>query len=350
MSLGRPIWKEIRHVLQRLLSKEESLLRDNKDLRSKAIIPMNEVEMLLPAEIGDYTDFYSSRNHAFNVGAMMRGKDNALQSNWVHLPVGYHGRSSSVVISSTPVRRPNGQMKDPAAEIGVFGTCKLLDFELEVALFVGPGNNLGEPISIENAYDHAFGLVLMNDWSARDIQGWEYVPLGPFTAKNFATSISPWIVTLDALEPFKVLLPPQDPKPLPYLTEKSQSYDIDLKVFLHSEKMKYPQVISKSNFKFMYWSMNQQLAHHTITGCNLRPGDLLGSGTVSGPTEDSLGCMLELTSRGTKPITLHESNEERKFLQDGDTVTFTGVCHGDGYSIGFGECTGIILPAHQFKK
>ncbi|NGQ96134.1 fumarylacetoacetase [Brevibacillus sp. SYP-B805] len=345
MALGKPAWREARAIIRRLLSAEEPTLRDNHALREAALIPQSEVEMLLPAQIGDYTDFYASKHHATNVGIIFRGKENALMPNWVNLPVGYHGRASSIVVSGTDVRRPNGQMKLLEQTAPVFGPCQQLDFELEVGWFVGPGNASGEPISIEHAEDHIFGLVLVNDWSARDIQAWEYQPLGPFLAKNFATSISPWVVPLDALQPFRVQGPPQDPEPLPYLRQSgARSFDIHLAVDLQGEKMGEPQRICTTNFRYLYWSMAQQIAHHTVGGCNLRPGDLIASGTISGPEKETRGCLLELTWRGAEPLHL-ANQEQRVWLEDGDRVTMTGWCQGDGYRIGFGEVTGRVLPA-----
>lgn len=277
---------------------------------------------------------------------MFRGKDNALMPNWTHLPVGYHGRASSVVVSGTDVRRPNGQMKPSDAALPVFGPCRQLDFELEVGWFIGPGNELGEAIPVEDAEEHIFGLVLVNDWSARDIQSWEYQPLGPFLAKNFATSISPWVVPLDALEPFRIPGPRQEPKPLPYLKkEGAGSFDIHLEVKLQGPGMESPHRIAASNFRYLYWSMAQQVAHHTVGGCAMRPGDLLASGTISGPEKEMRGSMLELTWRGAEPIRL-PNGEQRIWIEDEDTVTMTGWCQGDGYRIGFGEVTGRILPAH----
>ena len=337
MAAGRDVWREIRQRLTRLVAEEQA------SLKSEALIFIHEVRMHLPVEVGDYTDFYASREHATNVGIMFRGKENALMPNWLHLPVGYHGRASSVVLSGTDVIRPRGQVKPKDAPLD-FVASRQLDFELEMGFFVGKGNDLGEPISIEDAHEHIFGMVLLNDWSARDIQAWEYQPLGPFLAKNFATSISPWVVTMDALEPFRVKGPLQDPTPLPYLGSNANGYDIQLEVSLQSARMDAPQVISHSNMKHLYWSIDQMLAHHTITGCNMRVGDLCGTGTISGPTEDSYGSLLELTWRGERPIHL-SSGEERMFLQDGDTLMMKGYCQGDGYRIGFGEVTGKILPA-----
>lgn len=345
MGLGRAAWQEARSTLQRLLSAQEPLLSNNKDLRARAFVPQSDAIMHLPAKIGDYTDFYSSKNHAYNVGCMFRGPDNALMPNWTHLPVGYHGRASSIVISGTPIRRPNGQTRPDESQPPVFGPCKLFDFELEMAFLVGPGNQLGEPISMDKAEDHIFGMVLMNDWSARDIQKWEYVPLGPFLGKNLGTSISPWVVTMDALKPFVVPNATQDPKPLPYLYhEDPYNFDIHLEVAIKGEGMPKPATVCRSNFKFMYWTMKQQLTHHTVTGCNANPGDLMASGTISGETPDSYGSMLELCWKGTKTVDLG-NGETRKFLKDGDDVVFTGYCEKDGVRIGFGSCTGQVLPA-----
>jgi len=301
--------------------------------------------MKLPARIGNYTDFYSSYHHAHNVGTMLRGPENALMPNWKWLPVAYHGRASSVVVSGMDVRRPSGQTKAPDTTEPTFGPSKSFDYELEMAFLVGAGNSLGEPVLIDSATDHIFGLVLMNDWSARDIQAWEYQPLGPFLAKNFATSISPWVVTLEALEAFRKPLPPQDPEPLPYLRAKNDfTFDIELEAQLQTSSMNAPQVITRTNFQNLYWSISQQLAHHTVNGCNLEPGDLLASGTISGATEESRGCMLELTWRGANPLKL-PNGETRRWLEDGDRLTITGWCQGDGYRVGFGEVTGRILPA-----
>jgi fumarylacetoacetase len=276
---------------------------------------------------------------------MLRGAENALMPNWKWLPVGYHGRASSIVISGSEVRRPCGQIKPPDAAAPIFSPTRSLDYELEMAFFIGPGNSLGEPIPIAQAEEHIFGMVLMNDWSARDVQAWEYQPLGPFLAKNFCTSISPWIVTLDALEPFRKPLPVQDPAPLSYLSSPNDfTYDIKLEARLRTSKMDSPHVITRSNFLNLYWSIAQQLAHHTVGGCNLQPGDLLASGTISGPTEESRGCMLELTWRGANPLTL-PNGETRKWLEDGDSLTITGWAQGDGYRVGFGEVNGRILPA-----
>lgn len=345
MALGRKAWREVRAQIQHLLSEDEPTLRDNEALRDAALLRQSDVELLLPAKIGDYTDFYASKEHATNVGIMFRGKENALMPNWTHLPVGYHGRASSVVLSGTDVRRPQGQMKPLDATAPIFGPCRQLDFELEMGWFIGPGNKMGQPVPVESAEDQIFGLVLVNDWSARDIQSWEYQPLGPFLAKNFATSISPWVVPLDALEPFRVAGPKQETEPLPYLrTTTSGAFDINLEVYLQGEKMKEPQRITTSNFRYLYWSMAQQIAHHTVGGCNLRPGDLLASGTISGEEKETQGSLLELAWRGTEP--LHMNNgEQRIWLEDGDQLTITGWCQGEGYRIGFGEVTSRVLQA-----
>lgn len=345
LSLGRPAWRRARKILQHLLAAETPDLRDNPHLREQLFHEQKNVSMQLPARIGDYTDFYSSFHHAHNVGTMLRGPDNALMPNWKWLPVGYHGRASSIVPSGADVRRPRGQIKPPEAESPLFAPSRSLDFELESAFLIGPGNSLGEPVKIDRAEEHIFGMVLMNDWSARDVQTWEYQPLGPFLAKNFCTSISPWVVTLDALEPFRKPFPAQDPPPLPYLQLADDfTFDVQLEARLQTSSMDASHVITRSNFHHLYWSMAQQLAHHTVGGCNLQPGDLLASGTISGPTEDSRGCMLELAWRGANPIAL-PNGESRKWLEDGDALTITGWAEGDGYRVGFGEVTGRVLPA-----
>jgi len=342
MGLGRAAWTEARNTIQNLLSNNSQI--SGTDQRNLFFVNQSEVQMVLPANIGDYSDFYASKEHATNAGIMIRGKENALNPNWLWIPVGYHSRSSSILVSGTPVRRPKGQLK-----IGenppIHDACRELDFELELGVFIGPGNKIGEPIKIENASEHIFGYVLLNDWSARDIQRWEYVPLGPFCAKNFATTISPWVVTVDALESFKCDGPVQDPAPLPYLTQTGpNAHDINLSVFIKAANMKEPFLISKTNFKYMYWTPKQQLAHHTVTGCNMRPGDLLGTGTISGPTPDSLGSLLELAWKGTNPITI-PNGEKRSYIQDGDEIIMSGYCQGNNYRVGFGYCTGVITPA-----
>jgi fumarylacetoacetase len=345
MTLGRSAGGFVRKEIQQLFDVNAAFASQAAEIRN-LLFDCADVTMLLPVNVGDYTDFYSSREHATNVGIMFRGKDNALQPNWLHLPVGYHGRSSSIVVSGTPVRRPMGQTKADDAALPSFGPSRTLDFELETAVFIASGNPLGTPVSTSDATELLFGMVLLNDWSARDIQKWEYVPLGPFLAKNFASTISPWVVHFDALEPFRVEGPLQDPKPLPYLrTDGNPQYDIQLEVVLQPAGA--PEtVISRSNQKYLYWNLPQQLAHHTITGCNLRPGDMLGSGTISAPSPDGYGSLLELTWRGEKPLQLN-GGVTRKFLQDGDTVIMRGYAQGEGFRVGFGECRGTILPAND---
>lgn len=350
MGLGKDVWSNTRKIIQNLLSSDEPALRDHYELRKKCLYLQNEVQLHLPVQIGDYTDFYASKEHATNVGIMFRGKENALMPNWTHLPVGYHGRASSVVLSETKVKRPIGQIKPPSESAPIFSACKQLDFELEMGILIGTGNSQGSPIPIEQAEDHIFGFVLLNDWSARDIQSWEYQPLGPFLAKNFATSISPWIVPSEALESFRVAGPKQDPEPLPYLKEEgNHSYNIELEVYLKGENQSNAQKISTSNYRSLYWSASQMIAHHTIGGCNLNTGDLLGTGTISGEEKDARGSLLELTWRGTEPIQLSK-NELREWLEDGDELIITGWCQGDGYRIGFGEVSGTIEPAHDIQE
>jgi fumarylacetoacetase len=345
MSLGKKTWSSVRNKLLEILAEENPQLKDNEALREKALIPIDKVIMKRPAEIGDYTDFYSSKEHATNVGIMFRGKENALMPNWLHLPVAYHGRASSIILSGEDIHRPKGQTKADDSENPSFGPSKLLDFELEMGFFIGPGNKLGHPVNVSNAEEHIFGMVIVNDWSARDIQKWEYVPLGPFLAKNFATSISPWVVTLEALEPFRTSSPQHEKEPPEYLKDnRNCTYDIKLDVYLQSSDMAEPMRICESNFKYLYWSMCQQLAHHTVTGCNLQPGDLLASGTISGADKSSFGSMLELTWRGSEPIKL-SNGQERKFLQDGDTVIMKAYCQKGDFRIGFGEVSTKILPA-----
>ncbi len=346
IALGRPVWQQVRARLQQLLSADCAELRDNAALRAKAFYPQASVTMLLPIEVPGYTDFYSSKEHAYNVGCMFRDPKNALMQNWSELPVGYNGRASSVVVSGTDLVRPSGQIKLPNEERPVFSACRKLDFELEIGFIVGKATALGEPIAIEEAENHIFGMVLLNDWSARDIQQWEYVPLGPFNSKTFGTSISPWVVTLEALEPFRCASPVQEPQPLPYLRENTaNNYDINLQVAIAADGSE--TVISNTNFKYMYWSMMQQLTHHTIAGCNVRVGDLMGSGTISGPEKDSRGSLLELTWNTTEPLTLI-NGEQRGFLEDGDTLIMRGHCQKDGLRIGFGEVRGTVLPAKTF--
>jgi len=346
---GKQNWQAVRKTLQSLLSADNPALRDNADLRQKALLKQDAVTLHLPVHVPGYTDFYSSKEHATNVGTMFRDPKNALLPNWSELPVGYNGRASSVIVSGKEIVRPSGQIKLPNEERPVFSATRKLDFELETAFIVGKATELGEPIAIENAWDHIFGMVLLNDWSARDIQQWEYVPLGPFNAKTFASAISPWIVTMEALEPFKLKGPEQQPQPLGYLQENvANSYDIHLSVEVQTPQAQQAEVICQTNFKYMYWSMAQQLTHHTIAGCNVQVGDLMGSGTISGPTENSYGSLLELTWNTTKP--LHLSNgQTRGFLEDGDRVVMKGYCEKDDIRVGFGEVANTILPARHFS-
>ena len=358
IALGRDAWRALRTQLSALLARDNPTLRDNRALRERALVAQRDATLLLPVEIPGYTDFYSSKEHAINVGSMFRDPKNALMPNWLEIPIGYNGRASSVVVSGTPVRRPNGQLKLPDQARPVFGPCRKLDIELEMGFFVGVGNALGEPIPCAQADDHLFGMVLLNDWSARDIQQWEYQPLGPFNAKGFATTISPWVVTLDALAPFRVEQPVQQPEPLPYLRGMANGgVDLHLEVSIRPHGATGATTIARTNFRHMYWTMAQQLAHHTVSGCNTRVGDLMGSGTVSGPADDArgahggagtavgtFGSLLELTWNGRDPLTLADGLT-RTFLEDGDEVKLTGWCQADGYRIGFGECSGTILPA-----
>lgn len=338
IALGKPTTNAVRLRLQEHLCDESSPLKG-----SAAMIPMSEVQMHLPVKVGDYTDFYSSIEHATNVGKMFRDPENALLPNWKHLPVGYHGRASSIVVSGVDIHRPKGQTKPPEGD-PVFGPSQRMDFELEMGFIVGKPTELGDQISTENAMDHIFGMVLFNDWSARDIQKWEYVPLGPFLGKSFASSISPWVVTMEALEPFKVAGPVQDPPVLDYLkTDGALNYDLNLTVEIEPEGSD-PTVVSNSNFKYMYWNMAQQLAHHTVNGCNVNIGDMMASGTISGKSPDSYGSMLELSWAGKNPVKLNDGSE-RKFLNDGDTVTMKGHCEKDGKRVGFGEVRSKLLPA-----
>jgi len=344
MKRGKKAVRDLRNRLSKLFDVNQSDLQQNEQHVAQVLIPVENVKMCMPVQIGDYTDFYSSREHATNIGMMLRDPANALMPNWLWLPVGYHGRASSIIISGEPVIRPKGQIKPNPEEPPIYAPCRSLDFELETAFITFEGKPLGESISTAEAEDFIFGMALFNDWSARDIQAWEYVPLGPFLAKNFASSLSPWIVTLDALQPFKVEGPKQDPEVLSYLEYEGQlSYDIQLEVYIEPENGQETKVCT-SNFKYMYWNMAQQLAHHTVNGCNVRCGDLMGSGTISGPTPDSFGSMMELTWKGTKPLKLNDGTE-RKFIQDGDNVIMRGFSSKDGVRIGFGEVSGKILPA-----
>ncbi|MDQ2985601.1 MAG: fumarylacetoacetase [Armatimonadota bacterium] len=345
MALGPAAWHEIRSALTDLLREGESTLRDDVDLRQAALIPMADVTMHLPVKIGAFVDFYSSEQHATNVGSMFR-PDAPLMPNWKHLPVGYNGRASSVVVSGTPIKRPMGQTAPGDSTEPILGPSRNLDFELEVGFFTGSENPLGSQVPTGKAGDFIFGLVLVNDWSARDIQRWEYQPLGPFLSKSFGTTISPWVVPMAALDAFRISGPDQNPPVLDYLKyERPWRLDMNLAVHLRTEKMTESQVICRTNFRNMYWNMAQQLAHQTVNGTNVQIGDLYASGTVSGDEPDSFGSMLELAWRGERPITMEETGEERKFLQDGDTVILTGSCQGEGYRVGFGEAAGKILPS-----
>ncbi len=344
IALGKPITNKVRLKLIELLSDTTSILKTNTALFNRVFKKQSEVNMLLPVKIGDYTDFYSSIDHATNIGTMIRDPKNALMPNWKHLPVGYHGRASSICVSGHSFHRPKGQQKPADAELPVFGATKLLDIELETAFIIGKATQMGDSITTANANEHIFGMVLFNDWSARDIQTWEYIPLGPFLAKNFASTVSPWIVTLEALEPFRTEGYVQDPKVLPYLQYSGQkNIDIKLDVFLKPQNGSENKICS-SNYKYMYWTMEQQLAHHTVNGCNVNIGDMMASGTISGPSPSEYGSMMELTWRGTKPITLNDGTE-RKFVNDNDTIIIRGYCQKNNVRVGFGECVGTLLPA-----
>ena len=340
MRKGKEAVRELRNVISDLLLEGSEM----EEHAQSILVDQLKATMHLPIEIGDYTDFYSSEQHAFNVGCMFRDPNNALLPNWKHIPVGYHGRASSIINSGTPIHRPKGQQKPNDTEPPIFGPCKLLDFELEMAFVTFEGKALGDSISTSEATDYIFGLCLFNDWSARDIQKWEYVPLGPFLAKNFASSMSPWIVTLDALEPFRVAGPLQDPAVLPYLEyEGDHHLDIALEVAIKPQQAE-ESVVCHSNYKHMYWNMVQQLAHHTINGCDIHAGDVLASGTISGPEEGQFGSMLEISWKGTKPFQMKDGSE-RKFILDGDTVIMRGHGIKDGVRVGFGEVKTTVLPA-----
>jgi fumarylacetoacetase len=344
MELGKDTTRAVRERLSELLDSNNKELQDNKAAFDKIFKAQSSVHMLLPVKVGDYTDFYSSIDHATNIGTMIRDPKNALMPNWKYIPVGYHGRASSITVSGTPLHRPKGQMKPADAEVPTFGPCKLLDFELETAYIIGKSSKLGTSISTEQADDYIFGMVLFNDWSARDIQTWEYIPLGPFLSKNFASTISPWIVTLDALEPYRTKGYVQEPKVFPYLEYTGdKNVDIKLEVAIQPENST-ETVICNSNYKYMYWTMEQQLAHHTVNGCNVNVGDMMGSGTISGPEPHEYGSMMELSWKGTKPLKLNDGSE-RKFINDNDTVILRGYCQNDTIRIGFGECKAKLLPA-----
>jgi len=349
ISDGKKTWRLVRNRISEVFDIKNKILQNNEDHKNIILFALGEIEMQLPVQIGDYTDFYSSREHATNIGTMFRDPENALMPNWLHIPVGYHGRSSTIIPSGVPIHRPMGQTMPKGAENPLFGPSRLVDFELEMAFITTDANSMGESIPINEAEDYIFGMVLFNDWSARDIQKWEYVPLGPFLAKSFASSISPWIVTLDALEPFRTKGPKQDPEPLPYLTQGGDhSFDIQLELDIITDKG-ISTTVSKSNFKYMYWTMAQQLAHHTVNGCKVNSGDMMGSGTISGPTPDSYGSMLELAWQGTKPVPLNDGSE-RKFIQDNDTVVIRGFCNDKGQRIGFGEVSTKLLPVFESKS
>lgn len=344
IAFGQPTWRAVRNRISDLFEEDNIHIRDNIEAKSKILIHIDKVEMLMPVTVGDYTDFYSSIEHATNVGKMFRDPANALLPNWRHIPVGYHGRSSSIVVSDTNIHRPNGQTKADDSDSPTFGPSRSFDFELEMAFITGKSTKLGETISVDKAEDYIFGLVVFNDLSARDIQKWEYVPLGPFLGKNFGSVISPWIVTLDALEPFRVDGPKQEPSVLPYLNSSGKkNYDIKLEVFVQPENGNENKVCH-SNFKYMYWNMCQQLAHHSVNGCNIKVGDMYGSGTISGPTPDSYGSMLEISWKGTKPFQMNDGSE-RKFINDNDTIIMRGWSEKDGVRIGFGDCITKVLPA-----
>ena len=357
MSLGPSHWSALRREISALLSSDSPAYRKDSRLGEGILVPMAQAELLLPASVGDYSDFYASIHHATNVGSMFR-PDNPLLPNYKWIPIGYHGRASSIVVSGAPVRRPRGQIKEPSAEAPVFGPTRALDYEMEIGCFVGPGNLLGESVPIRQAEEHLFGLCLVNDWSARDIQTWEYQPLGPFMAKNFATTISPWVVTFEALEPYRVPAferPATDPAPLPHLDSKSNrqrgGVDVTVEVLLSSARMRTaglaPHRLSRGRMADLYWTPAQLLAHHTSNGCNLRPGDLFASGTISGPAKDSRGCLLELTWRGAEPVAL-PTGETRKFLEDGDEVIMRGWCERPGAArIGLGECRAVVMPGSE---
>lgn len=348
ISDGKKTWRLVRNRIADLFDANNPLLRDNQKHRDIIVFNIEDVEMQLPVLIGDYTDFYSSKEHATNVGKMFRDPENALLPNWLHVPVGYHGRSSTIVPSGIPVHRPMGQTLPAGETSPVFGPSRLVDFELETAFITTDANIMGENIPVYEAEEYIFGMVLLNDWSARDIQKWEYVPLGPFLAKNFASSISPWIITMDALEPFRTAGPKQTPAPLPYLQTKGKNaFDIHLEAYIAPENSE-PTLVSQSNFKHLYWSMSQQLAHHTSNGCRVNSGDMMGSGTISGPTPESFGSMLELTWGGKNPIKMSDGTE-RKFINDNDTVIMKGYCEDSNIRIGFGEVTSKLLPPFSRK-
>jgi fumarylacetoacetase len=344
MALPPAVWSESRALVSDLLEAGNPRLRDDEGLRPRALVPLAEARLHLPIFVRSYTDFYASREHATNVGSMFRDPSNALMANWLHIPIGYNGRASTVVVGGTPIRRPLGQLKGPNDPAPRFGRSEKLDFELELGAVVGTPSRMGQPVTTAQAYDMIFGYVLLNDWSARDIQIWEYQPLGPFQSKAFGTTISPWVVTREALEPFRVEAPEKVKPLLPYLVEKTpNNFDIQLEVALRPKGGR-ATVISRTNYRRVYYSSAQQLTHHAVSGCAMCTGDLLGSGTISGPERDSFGSLLELTWNGSDPLAL-DGGGSRAFLEDGDTIDLRGWCQGDGYRIGFGPCAGEILPA-----
>jgi fumarylacetoacetase len=349
ISDGKKTWRLVRNRIADIFDAKNFKLKDNQNHRNTVLFTLNEIEMQMPVQVGDYTDFYSSKEHATNVGSMFRDPENALLPNWLHIPVGYHGRSSSIIPSGIPVHRPKGQTMPEGADTPIFGPSQKVDFELEMAFITTDANPLGEPIPVDEAEDYIFGMVVFNDWSARDIQKWEYVPLGPFLAKNFASSISPWIVTMDALEPFRTESPEPEKELLPYLQYKGKkTFDIKLEISIQPDNAE-ETVVSKANFKDLYWNMSQQLAHHTVNGCPVNSGDMMASGTISGTEKDSYGSMLELTWSGKEPLKLKDGSE-RKFIEDNDTVVMHGYCQSEGRRIGFGEVRTKLLPVFEPKK
>lgn len=344
LATGKTCWSAVRQFLMHFLAADTPDLRDNETLRRELLILQNQVIMKMPVHVGGYTDFYSSLEHATNLGKMFRDPANPLLPNWKHIPVGYDGRASAIVASGTKIKRPCGQLKI-GEDAPICAPTRQFDTEVELGFIIGTGNNLGDPISINNAADHVFGVVVLLDWSARDIQRWEYVPLGPFLGKNFGTTISPWIVTMEALQPFSVTGPNQDPKPLPYLSRKNTNFDIDLHLQIKTQKMSAYQEIARTNYKYMYWDISQQVAHHTVNGCNLQPGDILGTGTISGPTPDSYGSLIELTWGGQNTINLN-SGEERVYLADNDSMQVVAMAKKDDLCIGFGSAESTVIAAN----
>ncbi len=351
MELGNSAWNRVRLRLSDLLAEDgDGALKNDPDVRSRALVPLAQIQSHLPFQVAEYTDFYAGRQHAFNVGSMFRDPENALPPNWLHIPIGYNGRASTVVVSGTDIHRPLGQMKPHGTDEPIFGPCRRLDLELEMGAVVGLSNDMGKPVTVSEADDMIFGYVLLNDWSARDIQAWEYQPLGPFQAKAFGTSISPWVVTKAALEPFRTSTPEREKTLHPYLREPGPMlYDIELEILMQPDGAPSATSLSRTNYRNMYYSAAQQLAHHAVGGCRMNTGDLLGSGTISGPEKTQFGSLLELTWGGKEPITL-DTGESRSFIEDGDTLTLTGWAQGDGHRIGFGTCAGRILPAPAEKN